>query len=100
MENIDNSTLGTMVMDIISSHVNGTFHTSKLRMSVIDFVKAVMIIATSNSCKAQYLVPVNNHCSNTYDILILESNASVINELIKAGYSLSMTPKGLSVDKY
>ena len=65
-----------------------------------DFVKAVLLIATSNSCKAQFLTPVTNNYGNVYAILIQESNAAIINTLIDAGYSLSMTPKGLSVNKY
>lgn len=72
----------------------------KLNMSNEDFVKAVLLIATSNSCKAQFLTPVTNNYGNVYAILIQESNAAIINTLIDAGYSLSMTPNGLSVNKY
>ena len=90
---LDNSALGAMVCEIINTHVNGNFHGLHLNMDVEDFVKAVMLIATSNSCKAQYIVPVNDNYSNTYDILILD-------ELHKAGYSLSMSSKGLVVNKF
>lgn len=69
-------------------------------MKAADFTKAVEMVSTSNSCKAQFNVPVDNHYSHTYQLLILESNASIITELVKAGYSLSMTAKGLAVDKY
>lgn len=61
---------------------------------------AVSIITKSNSIKVSFNVPVDNHISHTYSILIHESNASVINQLISAGFSLSMTPKGLAVDKF
>lgn len=62
--------------------------------------EAIAIITKSNSIKVSFNVPVNDHYSNVYQILIHESNAKVIEELYKAGFSLSMTPKGLSVDKY
>lgn len=61
---------------------------------------AISIITKSNSIKVSFNVPVNDNYSHTYDILIHESNASVINQLVAAGFSLSMTPKGLAVDKY
>lgn len=61
---------------------------------------ALSLITMSNSIKVSFNVPVNNHISHTYAILIHESNASIINQLIAAGFSLSMTPKGLAVDKY
>ena len=97
---LDNSALGAMVCEIINTHVNGAFHGWHLNMDVEDCVKAVMLIATSNSCKAQYIVPVNDNYSHTYDILILESNGKILEELHKAGYSLSMSSKGLVVNKY
>lgn len=97
---LDNAGLGAMVCEIINQHVNGTFHGLHLNMEVEDFVKAVMLIATSNSCKAQFVVPVNDNYSHTYDILIQESNGKVIDELVKAGYSLSMSSKGLVVSKF
>ena len=96
----DNSALGEMVCEIINTHVNGKFHGMHLNMEVEDFVKAVMLIATSNCCKAQFIVPVKDNYSQTYDILIQESNGKVVDELIKAGYSLSMSSKGLVVNKY
>lgn len=99
-EMLDNSALGAMVCEIINTHVNGAFHGLHLNMDVEDFVKAVMLVATSNSCKAQFIVPVSDNYSHTYDILIQESNAKVIDELKKEGYSLSMCSKGLVVNKY
>ena len=62
--------------------------------------QAFGIISNSNSPKVSFNVPVNDNYSNVYSILIHESNASLINELVKAGFSLSMTPKGLAVDKF
>ena len=62
--------------------------------------EAISIISKSNSIKVSFNVPVNDNYSHTYAILIHESNASVINQLVNAGFSLSMTPKGLSVDKF
>lgn len=100
MENEKVNALGAMVLEILAEHVNGKFHTLKLNMNEEDFVKSVMLIATSNCCKAQYIVPISDNYRHTYDIVIQESNAAIINELVKAGYSLSMSCKGLVVSKY
>lgn len=62
--------------------------------------EAINIISKSNSIKVSFNVPVNDNYSYTHAILIHESNASVINQLVAAGFSLSMNKKGLSVDKY
>ena len=62
--------------------------------------KAIAILSKSISIKVSFNVPVKDSYNNVYEILIHESNASVINELITEGYSLSMNPKGLSVNKY
>ena len=69
-------------------------------MKATDKAKAIEIISKSNSVKVSFNVPVTNNYSTVYDILIHESNASVINELMSNGYSLSMNQKGLSVNKY
>lgn len=98
--NLDNSGLGKMVCDIINNHNSSNTGLMNINMEVEDFVKAVMLIATSNSCKVQYMVPVKDNYSHTYDILILESNAKIIEVLIKEGYSLAMSSKGLAVYKY
>lgn len=62
--------------------------------------EAISIISKSNSIKVSFNVPVKDNYSHTYAILIHESNASVINQLVNAGFSLSMCEKGLSVDKF
>lgn len=62
--------------------------------------EAIAIITKSNSIKVSFNVPVQDNYSNVYQILIHESNAKVIEDLHKAGFSLSMTPKGLSVNKF
>jgi hypothetical protein len=64
-----------------------------------EFNQAIQIIANSNSPKVSFNVPVTDSYTNTYHILIHESNASLINKLVENGYSLYMTPKGLSVNK-
>jgi hypothetical protein len=64
------------------------------------FQEALQIISKSNNIKVSFNVPVDNNYSNVYDILIHNSNATVINDLIAAGFSLSMNDKGLSVNKY
>ena len=62
--------------------------------------EAISIIIKSNSIKVSFNVPIKDNYSHTYAILIHESNASAINQLVNAGFSLSMTQKGLSVDKF
>ena len=62
--------------------------------------EAIQIISASNNIKVSFNVPVKDNYSNVYSILIHNSNATVINELIAAGFSLSMNDKGLSVNKY
>ena len=89
-----------MDMIAINQMIDKVKQGCKLNMSNEDFVKAVLLIATSKSCKALFLTPVTNNYGNVYAILIQESNAAIINTLIDDGYSLSMTPKGLSVNKY
>jgi hypothetical protein len=63
-------------------------------------MEAIAIISKSNSVKVSFNVPVNDSYSNVYHILIHESNAKLMGDLISAGFSLSMTPKGLSVNTY
>lgn len=64
------------------------------------FNEAIIILTKNNKIKVSFNTPVKDNYSNVYDILIHESNASVINQLINSGFSLSMTDKGLSVDKF
>jgi len=62
--------------------------------------EAISIISKSNSIKVSFNVPVKDNYSNVYSILIHNSNATVIRDLVAAGFALSMTDKGLSVDKF
>ena len=62
--------------------------------------EAIQIITRSGNIKVSFNVPVKDNYANVYDILIHNSSASVINELVAAGFSLSMNDKGLSVTKY
>lgn len=62
--------------------------------------KAIEIITASNSIKVSFNVPKTNSYSNVYEILIHDSNATVINDLVSAGYYLYMTEKGLCVTKF
>jgi len=64
------------------------------------FNKALQIITNNNKIKVSFNTPITDNYSNVYKILIHESNATVLSELIREGYSLSMTEKGLSVNKY
>ena len=62
--------------------------------------RAIEIISKSNSVNVRFNVPIKDSYSNVYENLIIESNASLISELTSEGYSVSMTKKGLSVNKY
>lgn len=64
------------------------------------FKEAFDIITTNGQITVSFNTPVENHCSHTYHILIHKSNASVIKKLVEAGFAVSMTEKGLSVDKF
>ena len=69
-------------------------------MKAEDKVRAIEIISKSNSVKVSFNVPVTDSYGNVYEILIHNSNANLIKELISEGFSLSMNDKGLSVSKY
>ena len=64
------------------------------------FQKALEIITSNNQIKVSFNTPVKDNYSNVYDILIHQSNATVINKLVENGFSLHMTEKGLAIDKY
>lgn len=59
-----------------------------------------IIRASAASITVSFNTPVKDHYSRVYDILILQSNATVIKSLVEAGFSLHMTDKGLAVDKF
>lgn len=65
-----------------------------------DIDQALAILASQNAVTLALNVPITDSYSNTYDILILESNVTTINDLHEAGFSLSMTKKGLNVNKF
>lgn len=61
---------------------------------------ALQLIAKSNSAKVSFNVPINDSYLRAYEILIHESNATLIELLVKNGFALHMTAKGLSVNNY
>lgn len=63
-------------------------------------VEALEIITTNNQITVSFNTPVNDNYSHTHTLLIHKSNATVLKKLHDAGFSLSMTEKGLSVDKF
>lgn len=63
-------------------------------------VEALKIITTNNQITVSFNTPVKDNYSHAYPILIHKSNATVLKKLHEAGFSLSMTEKGLSVDKF
>ena len=72
----------------------------RMNMQESDFRRALEIITRNNRITVSFNTPIADNYSHVYPILIHESNASVLKRLHEAGYSLSMTKKGLNVDKY
>lgn len=72
----------------------------RMNMQESDFQRALEIITRNNRITVSFNTPIADNYSLVYSILIHESNASVLKRLHEAGYSLSMTKKGLNVDKY
>ena len=73
---------------------------TRMKMHPDDFRRALEIITSNNRITVSFNTPVKDNYSNTHPILIHESNATVLKQLQQEGYSLSMTKKGLRVDKY
>lgn len=71
-----------------------------MNMQESDFRRALEIITRNNRITVSFNTPIADNYSHVYPLLIHESNASVLKQLHKEGYSLSMTNKGLNVDKY
>lgn len=71
-----------------------------MNMQESDFRRALEIITRNNRITVSFNTPVADNYSHVYPLLIHESNGTVLKELHEAGYSLSMTPKGLCVMKY
>ena len=71
-----------------------------MKMQESDFRRALEIITTNNRITVSFNTPVNDNYADTYQLLIHESNASVLKQLHEAGFSMSMTKKGLEISKY
>ena len=73
-----------------------------MNMQESDFRCALEIITRNNRITVSFNTPIADNYSHVYPLLIHESNGTVLKELHKAGYSLSMsmTKKGLEVSKY
>lgn len=69
-------------------------------MTQEDFAKALEIVTTNNQITVSFNTPVKDSYSNVFQLLIHDSNASVLKKLHDAGFSLSMHKKGLVVNKY
>lgn len=72
----------------------------RMNMQESDFQRALEIITRNNQITVSFNTPIADNYSHVYPILIHESNASLLKRLHEAGYSLSMTHKGLCVMKY
>ena len=68
-------------------------------MNPADKAQAIEIISKQKSVKVSFNLPRIDNYSNVHEILIHESNATTIKELIASGFSLFMASKGLSIDK-
>ncbi|WP_458451901.1 hypothetical protein [Alistipes finegoldii] len=71
-----------------------------MNMQESDFRRTLEIITRNNRITVSFNTPIADNYSHVYPLLIHESNASVLKQLHKEGYSLSMMNKGLNVDKY
>ena len=71
-----------------------------MKMKESDFRRALEIITTNNRITVSFNTPVNDNYADTYQLLIHESNAAVLKQFHEAGFSMSMTKKGLEVSKY
>jgi len=69
-------------------------------MNSKDKSKAIEIISASNNVSVSFNVPVSDNFSNVHQILITRSSAAVVRDLVEAGFSLFMTDKGLSIEKF
>ena len=67
-----------------------------MNMQESDFRSALEIITRNNRITVSFNTPI----ADIYPLLIHESNASVLKQLHEAGFSMSMTKKGLEVSKY
>ena len=72
-----------------------------MNMQESDFRHALEIITRNNRITVSFNTPIaDNYSLPVYPLLIHESNASVLKQLHEAGFSMSMTKKGLEVSKY
>ena len=62
--------------------------------------EGLLYLPRNNRIKVSFNTPIADNYSHVYPILIHESNASVLKQLHEAGFSMSMTKKGLEVSKY
>jgi hypothetical protein len=70
-------------------------------MKTEDYKDALEIITSSRAAiKLSFNVPVKDNYSNVYQIIVHECNATTINLLVNAKFSLFMTDKGLVIDKF
>ena len=71
-----------------------------MKMQESAFRHALEIITRNNRITVSFNTPIADNYSQVYPLLIHESNASVLKQLHEAGFSMSMTKKGLEVSKY
>ena len=62
--------------------------------------EGLLYLPRNNRITVSFNTPIADNYSHVYPILIHESNASVLKQLHEAGFSMSMTKKGLEVSKY
>ena len=62
--------------------------------------EGLLYLPRNNRITVSFNTPIADNYSHVYPLLIHESNASVLKQLYEAGFSMSMTKKGLEVSKY
>jgi hypothetical protein len=69
-------------------------------MNLAEKTKAIEVLTSSTDVTLAFNTPVSDNYTHIHEILIIRSNATVIKKLVELGYSLFMTDKGLSVEKF
>jgi hypothetical protein len=63
-------------------------------------LEALTIISNHNDTTVQINAPVNGSYNNVSGLILKDANAGLIKKLHEAGFSLHLSEKGLSVNKF
>lgn len=72
-----------------------------MKLNDTNFQKAVNIITSyCSTTKLSFNVPIRDNYGNVYPILLHEATPGLVENLIKEGFLLGVTDKGVYIDKY